>query len=610
MASITTRVGKGSPLTTQELDANFTNLNTDKVEKSGTDPVVISVNSASNALRITQTGAGNALVVEDSANPDSTPFVIDANGGVIAGSPSPVLVAGFTPKVQTIATSTSGSSNALIAFANDATTAPQIYLSKSRGAIGTVGTSVSSGDTLGAIQFTGDDGTGLIRGAQIIAVVDGTPGTNDMPGRLVFSTTAGGASSPTERMRIDNQGRVGIGTTSLANSMVRSSGNVTGAVTMRGIQQSGIVQSDVTTASYCFTTTNVGTQAAAFTLPILTHFYADQGTIGAGSTVTVQYGFFSQSTLTGATNNYGFYSNIASGTGRWNFYAAGTADNYFAGNVLVGATSALVYGSTGTPQLQVNRTDGNSVGVSRWSNGSAGTVFGLAKSRGTAVGTRGVVSSGDTIGAVSFDGDDGAAFVTAASISAAVDGTPGTNDMPGRLIFSTTADGASSPTERMRIDNQGRVGIGASPYSGVKFLISGNTDTAAVDSILNTQAIQSTTTTKWNGFATYPSTQAAAFTITSLRHFAAEQAVIGAGSIVTNQHGFYSNIASGTGRYNFYAAGTADNYFAGPLTFTPAASATPANNGNLTFEATSNTSLTIKLKGTDGTVRSVALTLA
>ena len=36
MASITTRVGKGSPLTTQELDANFNNLNTDKIEKSTT----------------------------------------------------------------------------------------------------------------------------------------------------------------------------------------------------------------------------------------------------------------------------------------------------------------------------------------------------------------------------------------------------------------------------------------------------------------------------------------------------------------------------------------------------------------------------------------------
>lgn len=41
----------------------------------------------------------------------------------------------------------------------------------------------------------------------------------------------------------------------------------------------------------------------------------------------------------------------------------------------------------------------------------------------------------------------------------------------------------------------------------------------------------------------------------------------------------------------------------------PAASATPANNGDLVFERTSNTNLTIKMKGTDGTVRSVVLTL-
>ncbi len=42
----------------------------------------------------------------------------------------------------------------------------------------------------------------------------------------------------------------------------------------------------------------------------------------------------------------------------------------------------------------------------------------------------------------------------------------------------------------------------------------------------------------------------------------------------------------------------------------PAASATPANNGDLVFERTSNTNLTIKMKGTDGIVRSVVLTLA
>ena len=34
MATITTRNGKGSPLTSTELDANFTNLNTDKADKA------------------------------------------------------------------------------------------------------------------------------------------------------------------------------------------------------------------------------------------------------------------------------------------------------------------------------------------------------------------------------------------------------------------------------------------------------------------------------------------------------------------------------------------------------------------------------------------------
>jgi hypothetical protein len=41
---------------------------------------------------------------------------------------------------------------------------------------------------LGSVAFAGSDGSAFIRGAQILAAVDGVPGTNDMPGRLVFST--------------------------------------------------------------------------------------------------------------------------------------------------------------------------------------------------------------------------------------------------------------------------------------------------------------------------------------------------------------------------------------------------------------------------------------
>jgi hypothetical protein len=102
----------------------------------------------------------------------------------------------------------------VVSYSTTAAYGSTIYLARSHS--GTVGTNtlVLNGDVLGGIRFAGADGTDLrSAGAEIFAAVDGAPGTNDMPGRLVFSTTADGASSPTERMRITSMGNVGIGTT-------------------------------------------------------------------------------------------------------------------------------------------------------------------------------------------------------------------------------------------------------------------------------------------------------------------------------------------------------------------------------------------------------------
>lgn len=52
-------------------------------------PSVITDNSGNNALRITQIGTGNSLLVEDSANPDNSPFVIKNDGKVGIGTASP-----------------------------------------------------------------------------------------------------------------------------------------------------------------------------------------------------------------------------------------------------------------------------------------------------------------------------------------------------------------------------------------------------------------------------------------------------------------------------------------------------------------------------------------
>ena len=232
MSTIVTRAGKGSALTHNEVDANFTNLNTDKVEKTGTDPVVISVNSSSDALRITQTGTGNALVVEDSTNPDSTPFVVDTTGRVITGATQAYAnyLDGFggtarSPIVQINGTSLSLASSSLTNWAN-ADSPPLLVLAKSKsGTVGTMTSTFSVGDVAGAIQFSASDNTNFVPTALIEALIDGTTGTGDMPGCLVFSTTADGASLPTERMRIDSSGNVGIGTASPQELLELSASN-------------------------------------------------------------------------------------------------------------------------------------------------------------------------------------------------------------------------------------------------------------------------------------------------------------------------------------------------------------------------------------------------
>ena len=75
---------------------------------------------------------------------------------------------------------------------------------------GKAATSLVSSDDIGFIQFTDNAGNDF---AWIRGIVDGTPGAGDFPGRIEFSTTADGASSPTERMRITNAGHILFGTT-------------------------------------------------------------------------------------------------------------------------------------------------------------------------------------------------------------------------------------------------------------------------------------------------------------------------------------------------------------------------------------------------------------
>jgi len=224
-----------------------------------------------------------------------------------------------------------------------------------------------------------------INGTTGLAGVDGSASTPAVQGTDTNSgvfypaaDTVAIATNGTERMRVRSDGNMGIGGVGLATTTLQLNKDITGGSVLYQVYSNGTIQSDATSAvSYYITSLN--TAASSFTLASLRHFAATEGTIGAGSAITNQYGFFANTDLIDATNNYGFYAgntaavttgktaygvysnvNIATGGGTaYGFYANGTALNQFNGGVSIGRTAVTspattdgnVFSGTYTPTL-------------------------------------------------------------------------------------------------------------------------------------------------------------------------------------------------------------------------------------------------------------------
>jgi len=133
-----------------------------------------------------------------------------------------------------------------------------------------------------------------------------------------------------------------------------------------------------------------------------------------------------------------------------------------AGRVLYGKTSnrqTRLGGNSFSPNIQIEDSSIASVSLSRFNDNGSPFRFVIQKARGSIASPAAVINN-DVAGQILFSAYDGSEFCNVAKIDAEVDGTPGTNDMPGTLTFSTTSDGANAVTERMRIASTGRIGIG------------------------------------------------------------------------------------------------------------------------------------------------------
>ena len=239
-----------------------------------------------------------------------------------------------------------------------------------------------------------------------------TDGTN---GGLSILTLASGVLG--ERLRIDSSGRVGIGTSSPQTTLDIAAGGMIRHASTGG---NNLIQ----------VSTNSDANGLGMWAGGNSRFYA------TGSAI--------------------FAVNATIGTGTPTGYIdALTIDS--SGRLLVGTSSARsLYGQTSVIQTEGTGFASSGIGLILNNASAAGPLLQFGKSRGSANGSSTIVQNGDILGEIYFNGADGTDLDTpGALIRAEVDGTPGANDMPGRLVFSTTADGAANPTERMRIDSAG-----------------------------------------------------------------------------------------------------------------------------------------------------------
>ena len=97
----------------------------------------------------------------------------------------------------------------------------------------------------------------------------------------------------------------------------------------------------------------------------------------------------------------------------------------------------------------------SSVALGRFSADASGPFDVLAKSRGATPGDDAAVNSGDALGHRSWYGNGGSGFIEAAHIRALMDSAGSPASMPGRIVFATTAAGATSATDRYSISSTG-----------------------------------------------------------------------------------------------------------------------------------------------------------
>ena len=432
---------------------------------SGSVYVQIGITAAAGSTTQVQFNDGGAFGGDSGLTFNKTTDALSAGGFIPTSSTVPANGI-YLPAANSVAAATNGTQRLTVDTAAITSTLPVVH------PLGAVGTP--------SITFTGDLNTGF------------------------WSPTADALAASTagsERLRITSAGLVGIGTSNpsaglcvgLGGTTIPIAGSTTGSAlfgnaanpnlyglvvgaTTAGIGYIQAQRADGTATTYDLTLQpNGGNVGIGTTSPDALLTVNGIGAFGDGAVGTPSI------TNTGDLNT-GFWFPAA------DTIAASTAGSERAridssGRLLVGTSSdrgGVASGASHTAIFEKSNTEYAQVILATNQNNTNGAYLTLIKSRGTIANSQAIVSSGDEIGAIAFEGSDGTTSLAAARITAFVDGTPGVGDMPGRLVFFVTADGAASATEAMRITSGGQVFIGTQSVSiGTKLDVVSTTGSAA-----------------------------------------------------------------------------------------------------------------------------------
>ena len=353
-----------------------------------------------------------------------------------------------------------------------------------------------------SINFQSTEATGLAARAEISADDDGAT----TKGALIFKTRI--SDSVTEAMRIDGTGKVGIGTNDPQTGRLHIHNGDSGATSYAQFTQDGtgagsgdglLVGVNAAEASIIYNAEN--TPLIFYTNTSERVRIDNAGLVGIGTATSLaklhvehttddtdENGNIAMTVGGGASGDVRHYWGVNNSSNYAYYGAVEHATQYVP--LVLQPNGSLV--SIGSPthntrvgqQLALTAGGGSNRGgiaINTYLADTQSPLIDFNRSRSNTVGSHTSVNSGDGIGALIWRGSDGDEFVDTAAISVEVDGSPGNNDMPGRIMFFTTPDGTNSLVERMRITNAGNIGINTNSPNSFLHIKADDGDADGVD---------------------------------------------------------------------------------------------------------------------------------